>query len=195
MKNKLIQICSICLLFAMTTQTSIAQTQKGGFMVGGRGNIRYQNRNFPRAGNQVFIISLVPNVGYFVVKNLALGIEPTASYQWQQYVYKFNNLGIGAFARYYISDKKLKPFVALAYDFQRTKFNNLTITPPLNSISTFASVVPQLGLAYFINPNVALEGNLSLPITSGRSNGSVITGSNSLILNFGFQIFLARQAK
>jgi len=157
---------SLVILLSFLNTELIAQTEKGNWLLGGSGSF---NRN--KYSSQ---LQLNPKVGYFIVKNLAVGLD--LSYFRLQSVFKdkaYEMIGVGTFLRYYfLGNERGKFFTEASYSVSKYISEN-TWTNYYNA---------GLGYSYFINKNVALE--IGANIGQGK-NTPLQFG-----FNFGFQIHL-----
>ncbi len=69
---------------------------------------------------KVFSINLIPRVGYFIVDNLALGLDFNIDFMRSKredsdYIYKNTQFTTGPFIRYYVPTPKLLPFAEINY--------------------------------------------------------------------------------
>lgn len=131
-----------------------AQTVKGAFLLGeftsinltGEGtplNMNVGWSTFKQKSNSVneayinpdkrFAISLTPRLGYFVINNLAAGLDFTIDYTHTvamsgDYVSNMTRFGAGPFLRFYVPAKKLLPFAEASYSIgsRKTKWDYLT---------------------------------------------------------------------
>lgn len=73
-----------------------------------------------------FSLNLTPRVGYFVINNLALGLDFTLGYTHSKsaggnYVSSIIRTGTGPFIRYYIPTQKILPFLEANYSIGSSK--------------------------------------------------------------------------
>lgn len=145
LKNNPMKTKSLFLAFLIISLSCInlsAQTSKGKFLVGGLtyignfGSVPTGEMNIGYTTTQSkddsgddsdykrkqFSINLLPKVGYFVIDNLAVGLDFTLSSSFR----KTTNLSskskstvftAGPFVRYYIPTKKVLPFAEANYSF------------------------------------------------------------------------------
>lgn len=99
----------------------------------------------------------------------------------------FQNSTILPFARYYFSQKKLAPYVEVAYGGGWTRSKN-TFNGE-STISKNSSEVYRIGVGvnYFIAKNVAIESNLSYDHVNIKDSDYEVGSFN---LNVGLQFFL-----
>ncbi|WP_126972859.1 outer membrane beta-barrel protein [Gynurincola endophyticus] len=187
MKKKTSVLGLLIALFALTfiPQSTKAQLQEGNMMVGA--SLADFGLDFQK-GNTGFSMSISPRIGYFVKDNIAIGGIVKLGLNTQKNSTMFD-YGIGAFGRYYFSDKDLEVLksarwfleVDFGFNGRNTKVNSVSA----NTNGLGIGFGP--GLAYFITDNIALEGLLKYNITTGFGNS---TTNNRLGLNLGFQIYL-----
>lgn len=166
------------------------QTEKGSFLIGGSGNINWPLR---KSGN-FFSFNISPQGGYFVGNNLALGVKPSFSYfQSDSDFYKNYgvNLGISPFIRYYLGPSQLKLFFqgSLGVAHSAESFNDGISTYASNYNSFFQNI--GVGLVYFVNENIGLEGLLNYDHYIKFHSYS----TSGISLNLGFQIYFKRKSK
>ncbi|MGH2643507.1 MAG: hypothetical protein ACRDE2_06135 [Chitinophagaceae bacterium] len=160
------------------------QITKGTWMTGGNAGIVINNAYYPMATTNLTTVSIAPDIGYFVIEKLTLGIN--ASYelitgknnnvsQTTQHSYTF-----GPFARYYFLpvDHIVNLFAGGYYKHY--------ILEPGNSITNTYS--------FFAGPTAFFNSSVAIEMTAGFS--SLITKNsitNSFVINAGFQIYLIKQ--
>ncbi|HEX8461384.1 MAG TPA: hypothetical protein VF623_08135 [Segetibacter sp.] len=162
-----------------------AQIQRGNVMVGGD----IADFNLGLNKGSYFTMQISPKAAWFVRDNTALGGYvnlgvSTAKGQGTTFIY-----GVGALGRLYVSGNAVP-----ALNHTRLFFEgNLGIEGENYSASNINSSTNGLGLgigpglAYFITPNIGLEGLLKYQGIVGF--GTRATTSN-LNLNVGFQVYL-----
>lgn len=201
----------IVFLAATLMEKVEAQTEKGRWTVGAEvGNFTYQNQNDIKS----FTGSLSPAAGYFVTDGLAIGAGVPVSFTSQNYgSTNFGNLrysstviGLAPFVRYFIGRSKLKPYLAVTYSYGQSRGRYRTDTQGGSESKTegyTTSLVPNAGVAYFINRNLALNLGVNYninhqeyetvqtsPFTPGPSNSN--TNTESLSLGVGFRLFIGK---
>jgi outer membrane protein len=191
-----------------------AQTEKGRWTVGAQvGNFTYQTEELDYRNISG---SLTPSAGYFVTNGLVIGTGVPFSFSSTKLGQLFGNydnlrqngtsIGLSPFVRYYVGPAKLKPFVGIAYSYSRTISKYKTDTAggsESKSKGHSTALTPTLGVAYFINHNLALTASLNYninhleyrtvetsPYTPGPSIADIDT--KSLSLGLGFQLFIGK---
>jgi len=187
MKNLLV------LIFLVSTLNLFGQdvnpTQKGNLMLGGGGSISYQSfhTEFDESSFGVFSLGLSPSIGWFLSDGFALGIGPTF-YLTNFFTEDRNtSLGIGTdvfVAKYFGSGIFIKGSTgySLRHTFDSSENDNDNTTHVIG-------IIPELGYAFFLGPNVALELSLANVFNIWLSDGST-SYLNNLGVGVGFQIFL-----
>lgn len=174
--KQILQKAGPCLfIFMLLSGESFAQTQKGDWLVGGllQLNTAKNSTSF----------EFSPNAGYFVLDNFAVGARLVTAYE-QLGDLNITSFGFGPFARYYFSEKKIKPFFAADFDFQNQKFKTDLGSVTENAFNYFLGG----GVAFFINDNVAVEGLLGYRHTKVKEE----EGNGGLNFRVGFQVYINR---
>ena len=192
--------------------TSIAQTEKGTFLLGGSlGYSASENKSSSqRINSKSTFITISPKIGYFVSNNFAIGtrVDYTiaknkvrkSQYENEPEVFgpseKSNRFGISPFARYYISlTETLKFYGELEMLFETGKSKK--IDEKGNTLSTtykFNNYRPALspGLALFPSKKWAIEFSFPLMSFERRTYSQVAEGnskSNTNSFDFGLNTF------
>jgi len=137
MRNRTLTI--VIALFLTNAGFLSAQTNQGKFLLAEMSNIDFigagtrSTMNFgwitykakSDAGEEdnpvkAFSLSLIPRVGYFVVNNLAVGLDISIDYSRSKrmnsdIITKYTQLTTGPFLRYYVPTKKFLPFAEANY--------------------------------------------------------------------------------
>ncbi len=132
-------IITLAILTASSTLLT-AQTTKGKFLLGelsyieflgngvlGSTNLGYttfqsksDGDNSDDSKDKMFSVNIVPRAGYFVIDNLAVGLDvflATESHKAMDDAYKSTStfFAVGPFVRYYVPTKKVIPFAEVNY--------------------------------------------------------------------------------
>jgi len=166
----------LSLLSITIAAASFAQTGKSDWMVGGRIDIN--------TGKNSTHLGFTPNAGYFFFDNFAAGGNISFDYL-KSGDNKTTDFGIGPFVRYYFTHHKARPLVHANVNYLSSKLK----TPMFSSTNTGTSLFLGGGLAYFINPNVSLEGVIGYSNTKYKN----FEGSGGLRFNIGFQVYLSKR--
>jgi len=153
-----------------------AQTQQNDWMLGG--NFRL---NTSKSNTQ---IGFTPNVGLFVVDNLAVGGNISLDYS-KSGTNKSTSFGVGPFARYYFTtaDQAVRPIVhgSFNYTSNKTKVGN-TVSSTVTGSNYFIGG----GAAMFISNNVSIDALMGYDHTKYKN----ISGSGGFAFNVGFQVYI-----
>jgi Outer membrane protein beta-barrel domain len=164
-------------LIALTGITVLnAQTQQGDWMVGGNFRLNTSDNNTQ--------IAFTPNVGAFVIDNLALGGNINLSYS-KSGNNKYTSFGFGPFARYYFTtqNQTVRPIVqgSFSYLSTKSKIGNTT-----SSTNTGSNYFIGGGAAMFISNNVSIDALMGYDHTKYKS----FNGSGGFAFNIGFQVYI-----
>jgi hypothetical protein len=177
------RVFTFIILLLAATVSSNAQLRKGNVLIGG------DLAGFDLGLNEgsSFTMTLTPKAAWFVKDNVALGAYVDFGLATIKGAGASVNYGLGALGRYYFSkaDVKIQPATTFFVE-ANAGFQGVNAAGGNSTNGIGLGIGP--GLAYFINPNIALEGLL-------KYNGIVGFGSSStssrLQLNLGFQIYLS----
>jgi len=156
MKKKIVLALSCLLVMNLASQ---AQTEKNTWLLGGSASFTSSE------GNSSF--TLMPNVGYFVAENIAVGGK-FSLFTMEDYT----SWGIGPFARYYFTKNTGgKPFLGAGVNFAGAEGeSNVGFTA-------------EAGYAIFLNKSIALE----LGVNYNR-----VESMDMINIGAGFQIHLRK---
>lgn len=173
-------------ILSFTTVYLSAQIYQGQWMVGGNGSFTSSSQG-DGDENKYSTIELNPNVGYFVINNLAIGARINfASIKPKEADDAFVDLLAGPFIRYYFlpAERNINIFADASASFGNYGSNDKL------SQNQFAVMA---GPAIFLNEHAALE----IALKYGSRGGDLYddpTGDDdregSLGINIGFQIHL-----
>jgi len=140
----------LIVLFLLAPLLSFGQIEKGNWLVGGAAS--FSSIKYDDAAESNTTYSIAPNIGYFLTKNLALGVDFTFSSPTKNYIF----IGAHPFARYYLKN-----------NYFQAKY--LTNTATSYSERGFDLSV---GRAFFLKQKVALEPELYYKRLKGWFNHS-----------------------
>jgi hypothetical protein len=199
MKVKIILIALLCVV---SLSEITAQTSKGSFLIGGSLSVhRYHNEysgQIPGFHTQAQLV-MTPTVGYFIIDNLMVGIQPTYYYSWMLNTdRKVTQFSAGPVMRYYFPIGKISifPEVTALYNEEIAKGTYLGLdigsSVYIREKFNYLSYKAGIGAAWFIVPNIGIEGIL------GYRGRQYYSGSQEkskfLSLNFGIQFYLPRKS-
>lgn len=157
-----------------------AQIQKGNLMVGADlANFKFTNG---------FQMALNPKIGYFVKDNWAVGanvgldvVSPQGTGSTQ------TSYTVGAFTRYYFNDKEIDTLLKHGRFFAEGTVGFGGDNSSSGNSTNGVDLGVGAGYAYFITPNIGLEGLLKF---QGLAGGGNTNFNGNLYLGVGFQIYL-----
>lgn len=194
------------MLVLIGLSAAIAQTEKGRWTVGADvGNLSYQDQY----AYKTFSANLLPSAGYFLATGLVIGTGVPLSFERQTdngfaTKYTATEIGLSPFVRYYLGTAALKPYVGIAYKYTGlNRHYNLSNTD-ISGKGHSSAFAPAVGIAYFINRNVALNAGLNYNIETNETPFLSFADSSapaifvqrstdkSFSLNIGFQLFFGK---
>jgi hypothetical protein len=214
---------ALSFLCLAVSSTSLAQTTKGSFLLGGSlefskstDEITY---NYINEGDYSFefkstSITLRPNVSYFVIDGLALGLITPFSYSGAKMgEQKMSGItyAIGPMVRYYFllgRDWAIFPEVSYSYGWNKQNgrddhiYGNEVILFPGVREGNTKDFQGGVGLVYFLHPNIGLEAKFYYQSTRttyyfGDPDQVDTMNFNQSSLNFsvGLQVYWMRKAE
>ncbi len=167
----------LCLAIIVSIK-AYSQTEKGTWLLGGSASFSSSKQPY---GDAITILSITPNIGYFIKKDLAVGAQASL----QNITNNNTATSFSPFIRYYFlplgSNAKL--FVNGSYGWGSYLLNGNS-----TGLSTWEIAA---GPSIFLNRNIALE--LTLAYAKGDLTGYGTTGT--IRFNTGFQIHLNKKGK
>ena len=199
---------ALTLVFQLTVFVlSYAQTDQGRWQIGTQiGHFRYQNGG--QYATKSFAGSIAPTVGHFVAKNLLIGAgvplsHTTAYLKSPDFKTYQTSFGLSPFLNYYFGQSKLKPYIGIAYSYNRTINYYRSFLRGESSAKGYSTVLaPYMGIAYFVSPNIALNAGLSFNVKHQEQGfldniplqyqDSHLVDSKFSTLDIGFQLYLGK---
>lgn len=164
--KKYLQILTVCFIalmtIEMTAQEGFNPTAKGSFLINGTVNVFNTTRKVNDDKADAFTIEVAPKAGYFVIENLAVGLELNIfsnSETQEDDIFgdietKNTGFGIGPFARYYL-DSGFFGEALVGLGSQKTTLESGSGDAELKS-SVFGFRIGA-GYAFFLGDHVAIE--------------------------------------
>lgn len=165
---KIVLIVTLILLCNSSFSQNEFPLKKGNITLDGEVYINYNKEKNESSGfsyenlEQKFLtVGLNPQVGYFVVDQLVVGLSIPLSYQ-KSYASRndlgssYFAMGIAPYAKYYFVNKF---FIQLSagYEFGKNKFENADTKETIKGFT----IIPTIGYAFFINSKISLEPSIS----------------------------------
>jgi hypothetical protein len=193
----------ILFLFPVILSIAVsAQMSKGSFMIGGSGSMNFNKNDWGGAGNtKNTSLNLSPDVGYFLAKNLAVGLYVPYEVSWSktkatsfpaEYHGNGYSIGVAPYVRYYIPVKSFFLVTEGSYGWYYSKntFDNLDpITGTVNGeeeiTNKYKSFSLAAGPAFFLSPYTSIE----ILANYQRSDFESMDQS-AFYISIGFQIYI-----
>ncbi|MEO8583839.1 MAG: hypothetical protein ABI415_08575 [Flavitalea sp.] len=173
------------ILIVFLAESAMSQLQKGNVLMGADlANIGF---NLNKGGN--FSLGIQPKAAWFIRDNKAIGAYVNIQLTSAKGAGSTLAYGVGALGRYYFSDKDMQ-IVNHARFFLEGNFGIEGYNPATGDNTNGLGIGAGPGLAYFITPNIGLEGLLKYGTIVGFGSSA---SSSNLTFNFGFQIYLPRK--
>ena len=179
------------------------QTEKGNVLLGGENILDFTSRKDDDNDKRTYA-DLSPQIGFFVVDGLAVGVELPMSYSSRKSEDGSSNtstsLAVSPFLRYYFGTSHIKPYLHGEAGFGSGK-TKITWSPGLGGTPPPVDLASRMflyeiggGLGIFLNDKVSLDFGVrytsqsSSPSTGTDSNNKGIT--NELGLGIGIVLAL-----
>ena len=176
MKNTIIAITLIFSGFSVIAQESFNATSQGNFLANGTVYVNYTSLKTDVNGTKndisnTFQIRFAPKAGYFVIDDLAVGLElniqsANTSFEAVADDLTTNSLFVGPFGRYYLENGL---FGEALVGFGSSKTENDLFGEQKSSIFGFRVGA---GYAFFLGDHVAVEPTLNYSWESQKPDGS-----------------------
>ena len=191
-------------LFFLAAFTVYGQTEKGNFLIGGSSSL---GLNFATAktefdGNsfeedqKITNFTFQPDVGYFIIDNLAVGLSLPISINTSDFDDRKNTttaILASVFSRYYFTESNIKPFIQGQIGFGNSNTNFESRNGESESKSNLFNFGAVGGVAIFLNNIISIDlGIVYSNSTSspGDSDFDIKTKTNQFGFNAGFAIIL-----
>jgi hypothetical protein len=175
-------LISATLLFL--SLASNAQIQKGNVMVGG--DISRLDLSLNTGNN--FSLQIDPKAAWFIQDNIAIGAYLNFDLTTAKGAGSNVSYGIGPLARYYINDSKIEVLRHCRF-FLEGNVGIQGTNPHVGESTNGLGLGFGPGVAYFVTPNIGLEGLLKYQGIVGFGSSAT---SSDLTIGVGFQIYLPR---
>lgn len=177
MKNNMTSFKTLmvsALVLGLATFSQAQTVSAGSWMIGGMAG--FSSATADGADDALNTITISPNLGYFVIDNLGIGVNVGFVSQSLGDA-SLTQVGIGPYARYYVY-QGLFPQVGIMYN--SIKFDD-------EDADTSTDINLGVGYSFFLNNSIAVEPMLSYTIGGGDSK------VNTFGLMIGIQAFLGRE--
>jgi hypothetical protein len=174
----------IVIAITCMSQISNAQIQRGNVMVGG--DISHLDLSLNSGNNFSFTID--PKAAWFIADNIAVGAYLNFDLTTAKGAGSNIGYGIGPLARYYISDPRTE-VIRHARFFLEGNVGIQGTNPHVGESTNGLGLGFGPGLAYFVTPNIGLEGLIKYQGIVGFGSSAT---SSDLLFSLGFQIYLPK---
>ncbi len=181
MKLKIFALVVTVIFFSTGAQTQISREN---VMIGG--NISNMTLGMDNRG--AFNMTLSPKAAWFIRNNLALGAYLDFNLMTAKGISPAINYGVGALGRYYINDPEINVLRKTRFFGEATvgiEGHNPSVGNNTNGLGMSAGP----GIAYFITPNIGLEGLVKYKGIVGFGSSPA---SNNFVFGVGLQVYLSR---
>ena len=179
-----------------------AQTEKGNWVVGGSTTVSFGSTKSTIEDTDIELkiseIQIIPSLGYFVIDNLAVGIDLTFSYTkfeddfgalFGESESEESSLAAVLGGTYYFqtNDDKLKPYVGIGGGLVYNSIGE----EDADKDNGFA-LSGKAGLAYFLNDSIAIDFIVNYRYISLKNKEieDLKTKSSNIGVGVGFSLFL-----
>lgn len=211
MKN--FKILPTAILFICITYLVNGQTEKGKLLLGSETklnfaamNSKWKSDDDSGENGKTFDVEFSPQVGIFVVDNLALGIELPVNYSLEKddsdNKFHSSTVALAPYIRKYFGTTNIKPYVhgAVGVGFQKYGYDlsGSNMDPGMTPEEDFKSTIYLYGLggglAFFLNEKTSLDIGLDYVSSSVKPKDDNDDNYRSIIngigLSVGFSIIL-----
>ncbi|MDP1845103.1 MAG: hypothetical protein Q8K64_16945 [Sediminibacterium sp.] len=192
---KIILIFIFIFFFSITAKS---QLDKGIWLVSGTGNFltskyEYTSPTFSSKSDRLNI-AISPNIGYFIIDKLAVGLRTSFSKNKDQVTgvgggyTNVNRFSIGPFTKYYFLEKYKHYNLVADVSYQ---YGLYSFKPTKGNSNTFNAAI---GPVIYFNTSVGLEflvGYYSTKETI-KQDGDITTKQSGFQIGIGFQIHLGK---
>ncbi len=199
-----INLFLLAILFASIGNLN-AQTEQGKLLIGGQTGFSFSSSNLEvKADGNSFDLSKTtslefsPQIGYFVIDNLSLGIRLPIQYsrskaERQDLEIKNLSLSVGPFVRYYFNTAtNLKPYFNGEVSFGSSKAEETTGNSTSESSSSLLSYGLGAGLGVFLNDQISFDVGLGYSSVTSKTteenpdNVRLVASGVGIALGFTF---------
>jgi hypothetical protein len=183
----------------LTAGVGFSQIQQGSFRVGGGASFTQAAFN---DDNSYAALSFSPAVAYFPINNLSIGLAfpmSSSSSKSTSSEYSMSTYSFGPEVRYYFPLGKWAIFPELSYSFGKSKseISGFSTGDPVlyKEETTFSTFQAGVGITWFINPNIGLEGILFYQDNQQEFDNpfQIVAYQKSINFSVGLQIYFNRK--
>lgn len=195
--KKLTLIAALAFFGTANAQTETATTlptAKGNWIIGGSTNLGFNSNkatqksgDYSVDGQKTTTFNVTPTVGYFVIDNLAVGLNLGYEVQKQDASYDFNQtakltntvFSVIPSVTYFIeADSKAFPYISAGAGYAAIKTKVASTETQNDNYFVWGG---KAGLAYFITPSIAIDLGLNYQQLSTKYEETFSTAENKII--------------
>ena len=195
-------------LLIVSSNIILPQLKEGSFLVGGGLNGKIESFDYStdpydsKSENNIVEFNFFPNVGYFVVDNIAFGVAAriglsdyeVENFTTQERIIKISQFnftyGIGPFFRYYSLLGDFAFFFGIKYEWLWVDEDHNFDYSVSEGNRDGTILSPALGLSYFFNRYVSIESMLSYEIENIEYSGNEPNSNNYIETETDYSRFL-----
>jgi len=179
---------------AQTETATTLPTAKGNWIIGGSTNLGFNSNkatqksgDYSVDGQKTTTFNVTPTVGYFVIDNLAVGLNLGYEVQKQDASYDFNQtakvtntvFSVIPSVTYFIeADSKAFPYISAGAGYAAIKTKVASTETQNDNFFVWGG---KAGLAYFITPSIAIDLGLNYQQLSTKYEETFSTTENKVI--------------
>lgn len=179
---------------AQTETATTLPTAKGNWIIGGSTNLGFNSNkatqksgDYSVDGQKTTTFNVTPTVGYFVIDNLAVGLNLGYEVQKQDASYDFNQtakvtntvFSVIPSVTYFIeADSKAFPYISAGAGYAAIKTKVASTETQNDNYFVWGG---KAGLAYFITPSIAIDLGLNYQQLSTKYEETFSTTENKVI--------------
>ncbi|MEG0915990.1 MAG: OmpW family outer membrane protein [Myroides sp.] len=179
---------------AQTETATTSPTAKGNWIIGGSTNLGFNSNkatqksgDYSVDGQKTTTFNVTPTVGYFVIDNLAVGLNLGYEVQKQDASYDFNQtakvtntvFSVIPSVTYFIeADSKAFPYISAGAGYAAIKTKVASTETQNDNFFVWGG---KAGLAYFITPSIAIDLGLNYQQLSTKYEETFSTTENKVI--------------
>ncbi|MDQ1088818.1 outer membrane beta-barrel protein [Siphonobacter sp. SORGH_AS_1065] len=182
------------LIFLAFYAKSNAQTEKGRWIVGTQiGDFSYRKGS---RESRFFSVDVAPSAGYFVSRNLVLGLSmpiTTSSAKSTNYLNRQQEWGVAPFSQLYFGNGKLKPYLSITYKYSKAlTLYHLDNQNVIKTNERKKAWSPGIGLAYFIANNLSLNAAINYNFYNNVIDNTSRYSDENATMKLGFNLFFGK---
>jgi len=187
----------IAFAFIAITTSAFSQTDQGKLIIGGSSNLGLNfrtseteiNGNNNGSEQKTTSFNISPNIGYFIIDNLAVGISlpfNTGSSKFDDGKSTFSSFVVSPFVRYYFTQSNIKPYILGRVGFGSSKSSFRSSFSDNDSKSNVFNFGFGGGVAIFVNDFVSFNLGINYGNSTSKPNNDSVADIKTTNSNLGF---------